>query len=373
MPPSLLFWIAAALVVAVTAYLVLVPLWRSVALRSRADSDVAVYRDQLDELERDLERGMLQEAEANAARTEISRRLLAADAARSSETSATPKAAAQFAVIMVVALPLLAVPLYLVSGTPGMPSQPFAERINKAPEDQTLEELVARVEEHLRTNPRDAEGWRVVAPIYARMGRFEDAASAFGRLIDLDGATAQRLADLGEAMVFADEGLVGDRAAIVFNEALRMDDQNPQARYFMGLASLQEGDRDAARTIWQGLAADADPNAPWARMVAQSLAALDAEPAPQTAQDAIANLPDAERAEAIDGMVARLDARLAEEGGSEADWLRLIRARLVLGQPEAAAKVLERGLANLADDENASARLAFGAQELGVTVPAGNK
>ncbi|CDO60694.1 Cytochrome c heme lyase subunit CcmH [Candidatus Phaeomarinobacter ectocarpi] len=366
MTGPVIFWIFAAILVLACAYLVLVPLRRSRALRGRADSDVAVYRDQLEEIDRDLERGMIGEAEAKAARTEISRRLLMADAARSAESNSQTRAGSQFAVILVVAMPFLAVPLYLYSGAPGLPSQPFAERISKAPEEQSLDELVARVEEHLRANPGDADGWRVVAPIYGRMGRFEDAATAYGRLIDLDGATAERLADLGESLVFADEGLVGDRAAAVFARAVSLDAAHAQSNYFLGLAALQEGDRDTARAIWQELQANADPDLPWARMVTQSLAALDAEQGEPSAEEAIASIPDEDRAAAIRGMVDGLDERLAANGGSEAEWRQLMRARMVLGETDAAQDVLKRALENLAPDTAAAARLISAARELGI-------
>ncbi|MDW3099287.1 MAG: c-type cytochrome biogenesis protein CcmI [Alphaproteobacteria bacterium] len=369
MTGPVIFWIFAAILVLVCVYLVLIPLRRSRALRGRADSDVAVYRDQLEEIDRDLERGMIGEAEAKAARTEISRRLLIADAARTAESNSQTRAGSQFAVILVVAMPFLAVPLYLYSGAPGLPSQPFAERISKAPEEQSLDELVARVEEHLRANPGDADGWRVVAPIYGRMGRFEDAATAYGRLIDLDGATAERLADLGESLVFADEGLVGDRAAAVFARAVSLDAAHAQSNYFLGLAALQEGDRDTARAIWQELKENADPDLPWARMVTQSLAALDAEQSEPSAEESIAALPDEDRAAAIKGMVDGLDERLAANGGSEAEWRQLMRARMVLGETDAAQDVLRRALENLAPDTAAAARLISAARELGIEAP----
>lgn len=369
MTGPVIFWIFAAILVLVCVYLVLIPLRRSRALRGRADSDVAVYRDQLEEIDRDLERGMIGEAEAKAARTEISRRLLIADAARTAESNSQTRAGSQFAVILVVAMPFLAVPLYLYSGAPGLPSQPFAERISKAPEEQSLDELVARVEEHLRANPGDADGWRVVAPIYGRMGRFEDAATAYGRLIDLDGATAERLADLGESLVFADEGLVGDRAAAVFARAVSLDAAHAQSNYFLGLAALQEGDRDTARAIWQELKENADPDLPWARMVTQSLAALDAEQSEPSAEESIAALPDEDRAAAIKGMVDGLDERLAANGGSEAEWRQLMRARMVLGETDAAEDVLKRALENLAPDTAAAARLISVARELGIESP----
>lgn len=371
MTGSILFWFAAAILTLGTAALVLSPLRGTRAMRSRADSDVAVYRDQLEEVDQDLARGMIGKAEADAARTEISRRLLAADAARSAEAETASRAASRFAWIMVTAVPVLAVLLYLNGGAPGMPSQPFEARISKPPEEQNLEELVARVEQHLRANPADAEGWKVIAPIYARLGRFNDAADAYGRIVDLNAPTGDILAKLGEALVFANEGLVDARTVAIFERALTLDPQLAQARYFMGLAAVQEGDNGKARAIWTPLLEEADPSSRWGSMVARSLSALDQPPArvetdAQTTEEAIAALPVQQRADAIKGMVDGLDARLADEGGSVEEWLQLMRARMVLDQQEDATAVLARALAAYDGDEQAQRELTTGAEALGL-------
>lgn len=379
MSGMLLFWIAAALLIIVSAALVLAPLRGPGRLRSRSESDVAVYRDQLDEVEQDLKRGLIGDAEAAAARTEISRRLLAADAARDREKGTRSRAGTSFAVIMVAAVPVLAVLFYLHGGAPGLPAQPFEARISKPPEEQNIEELVARVEQHLRANPEDADGWRVVAPIYARMGRFEDAADAYGRLVDIEGPSAELLASLGEALVFADEGLVGERTVAIFERALSLDPTLPQARYFLGLAAVQEGDTDEARAIWATLASDFGENSQWGQMALRSLAALDqpaVEAAPGSAPmtgpaseagQAIADLPPEERAAAIEAMVDNLDSRLDAEGGPVDQWLRLMRARVVLQQEEQATDVLTRALTAFEGDEAARDRLLAEADALGLS------
>lgn len=379
MSGMLLFWIAAALLIIVSAALVLAPLRGPGRLRSRSESDVAVYRDQLDEVEQDLKRGLIGDAEAAAARTEISRRLLAADAARDREKGTRSRAGTSFAVIMVAAVPVLAVLFYLHGGAPGLPAQPFEARISKPPEEQNIEELVARVEQHLRANPEDADGWRVVAPIYARMGRFEDAGDAYGRLVDIEGPSAELLASLGEALVFADEGLVGERTVAIFERALSLDPTLPQARYFLGLAAVQEGDTDEARAIWATLASDFGENSQWGQMALRSLAALDqpaVEAAPGSAPmtgpaseagQAIADLPPEERAAAIEAMVDNLDSRLDAEGGPVDQWLRLMRARVVLQQEEQATDVLTRALTAFEGDEAARDRLLAEADALGLS------
>ncbi len=368
MTGSLIFWAIAIALLAAVAAVLLAPLRRSRAVRSRAESDVAVYRDQLAEIDRDLSRGLIGEAEAEAARAEVARRLLAADEAREKEEGASPLRPWRVALPLLVLVPAVTLALYLVEGAPGLPSQPYAERMAKAPEDQSIEELVARVEEHLRANPNDAEGWKLIAPIYTRLGRYEDAGDAYARLVQLEGATAQRLADLGEARVFANDGLVSEQARDTFLRALEIDGSNPQARYFLGLAALQQGDRESAREIWQALVDESPEDAPWRQMLERSLVALDDDSPAATPQGAgIAALPEAERAAAIEGMVDGLDTRLAEQGGSDAEWIQLLRARMVLGQPERAREVLGRAREAFADDEEARARIDAVAEELGVT------
>lgn len=365
MTGSLLFWALASALAAACLAIVMAPLRRARAARSRAESDVAVYRDQLQELDRDLERGLIGGAEADAARAEITRRMLAADAARAAEAAGKPASGRAVAAALALGVPLIAVPLYLAGGTPGLPSQPYAERIARAPQDLSLEELVARAEDHLRANPDDAEGWRVVAPIYSRMGRYEEAADAYSRVLALEGEEAGVLARLGEALAFANDGIVSDRARAVFERARDLDPSAPQPRYFLGLAAVQAGDTDAARAIWQRLADEHGESTRWRRLVDESLAALDTP----SAERAISALPAEERAAAIQGMVDGLDARLAAEGGTVEEWLQLVRARLVLGQREAAESARARAFEAYAGDPAALARIADGARALGLGEP----
>lgn len=366
MTGQIAFWALAALLAALCLHVLIAPLRRNRAVRSRAQSDIAVYRDQLVELDRDLERGMIGTREAEAARTEITRRLLAADAARDTEAGTRPVRPRLAALVVAVAVPLAAVPLYLSVGAPGLPSQPYAERIARAPQDLNLEELVARAEDHLRASPDDAEGWRVVAPIYSRMGRYDDAADAWARLMMLEGETASTLADLGEALVFGNDGIVSEQARGVFERATALDASQPRPRYFLGLAAVQAGQPARGREIWQRLADEHGEATRWRRLVDESLAALET-PSPGRA---IATLPAGERAAAIEGMVDGLEARLAGEGGSVDEWLQLMRARLVLGQEQEAQAARIRAAQAFADDPAALARIDEGARALGLRDPA---
>lgn len=362
MTGQLVFWVLAALLSAACLWYLAAPLRARRAARSHGESDIAVYRDQLEELERDRARGLIDAVEAEAARAEITRRLLSADASRKADAPQRPVPARAVLAALAVGVPLVAVSLYLAVGAPGLPARPHAERLAQAPEEMSLEELVARAQAHLRANPDDVEGWRVLAPILSRMGRYEDAADAYLRLLELAGEDADTLAELGEAFVFANGGIVSDRARAVFERAARLDPDDPRPRYFLGLAALQAGRPEEARRVWQEIAAAQAPGSRWRQLVEESLAELD-NPSPERA---ISGLPPAQRAAAIARMVDGLDERLAAQGGTAQEWLALIRSRLVLGQEDKARAVLARARAALSADEEAIATLAEGARALGL-------
>ena len=168
-------WFLFALMTAAAIFAVLWPLGRG-ARERRAGGDIAVYRDQIDEIARDRASGLIGEAEAEAARVEVSRRLIAAADADASEKPDAPAGSTTFrrraaAVATLVALPAIGAALYLTLGSPDVPGQPIASRAAAPPQNQSLETLVARVEAHLEKNPDDGRGWEVIAPVYVRLGR----------------------------------------------------------------------------------------------------------------------------------------------------------------------------------------------------------
>jgi len=187
----LLLWLILGCLTAIVLFFLLGPLYHArVAERERAAFDAEVYRDQLGEVESDRERGLIGEKEAEAARIEIARRLLAADA-REREGQAKELRAPNRAVILAVAiaLPLLALGIYLVYGSPKLPDQPLAGRLEDNGNEQGLEVLVARVEARLREHPEEGEGWEAIAPVYVAWRRYADAAEAYGHAVRLLGET----------------------------------------------------------------------------------------------------------------------------------------------------------------------------------------
>ena len=339
-------WFILAMMTAAAIFAVLWPLGR-VARRGQG-SDTEVYRDQLAELERDRQAGLVGPVEYEAARVEVARRLLAAAESGAGAVVATaPWRRRLVAIGALVLLPLGAAVLYVALGSPSLPDQPLAVRKQAPLADRPVQELVAQVEAHLEKNPDEGRGWEVVAPVYMRLGRFDDAVKARANVLRLNGATAEREADYGEALVAAANGIVTQDARSAFERALTGDKAHVKARYYLGLAAEQEGDRARAGEIWRGLLAAAPADAPWMDLVRRSLegiepvAAASASPGPG-ADDiaAAAKLSPEARASMINGMVERLSARLQEDGSDAAGWQRLIRAYMVLGDREKAQSAL---------------------------------
>jgi cytochrome c-type biogenesis protein CcmH len=348
-----------------TAAAIFAVLWPLGRQRSRPqpEGDIAVYRDQLAEIEHDRGAGLIADREAEAARTEVSRRLLAAvDAARDVSVSTTPVwRRRSVALIALVLLPAFAGMFYLSIGAPDYSQQMFASRRAVPVGEASIESMVAQIEAHLERSPQDGRGWEVLAPVYMRLGRFEDAARARGNALRLLGATAAREADLGEAQVAAANGIVTADAKAAFERALARDAADVKARFFLGLAAEQDGRLADALRRWRELLGEAPADAPYRPLIQQSIARLDpAAAAPGPSADDMANaenLSPEQRSEMVRGMVARLAERLKSDGGDVDGWLRLLRAYMVLGDRDRAREAVAQAREALAGDAEKRRRL----------------
>lgn len=366
-------WFIFALMTAAAIFAVLWPLSRREG--ARGGSDIAVYRDQLDEIARDRASGLIGESEAEAAKVEVSRRLLAAADVAEAEKSAsatTPvwrrRAAALVGLIL---LPIGAAVLYLMLGSPQMPGEPLAERSRAVNEARPIEDLVAQVEQRAAQNPNDGRAWEVLAPVYMRLGRFDDSVRAWQNSIRLNGATAAREADLGEALVAAANGVVNVDAKAAFDRALALDKEDVKTRFYLGMAADQDGKRAEAESIWRDLLAHAPPGAPWVPVVRQALE-RGPPPAPNApgpnADDvaAASKMNPDDQKQMIAGMVARLADRLKENASDVDGWLRLVRAYTVLGERDKAVAALADARKALATETDKLRRVDELAKELGL-------
>lgn len=364
------FWIVAALLTLFACLAVLVPLARRrEAVAGDADPDLAVYRDQLAELDRDLARGAIDAAEAAEARAEIGRRVLkAAGKSEAADPARSGRAGRIVATLAVLAVPLASWGIYAAIGSPNLPAQPLAARLDRNPAENTVLELVARAERHLAANPEDGRGWEVLAPIYDRIGRFDDAATAWGNAIRLLGSTAAREMALGESIAAAADGSISAEAKAAFERALALEPKNHKARFLMAAALAQEGRRDEAAGAFRAMLVDLPEASPWRETILRSIADLEGGPraAPVPDEDAGGLILDKDQAEMIGEMVAGLDRRLREKPDDAAGWQRLVQSYVVLQKPDEAADALARGISALGAGGEAAAGLRAFAAGLGV-------
>ncbi len=343
----MILWLILAAMSGVAIGAVIWPLARR-AGAAPSGSDVAVYRDQLAEIERDLAAGLVGKTEAKAARVEISRRLLAASEAAQATLPAVNAMSAAWrrravAVASLLALPVVAGGLYLFLGSPELASgQPVAQH-NVAATPQSIDGLVAEAEAHLARNAQDGRGWEILAPIYMRLGRYSDSVAAWRNSLRLLGDSAEREANLGEALTAEANDVVTADAKTAFIRAVTLDKTNVTARYYLGLAAEQDGQRDKAANIWRDLIAEAPAGTAWVIDVRNALARVEststaAAPlaAPAAVKVADADSPPSDQQAAIRGMVDRLAARLKQDGSDLNGWVQLVRSYKVLGDPDKA-------------------------------------
>jgi cytochrome c-type biogenesis protein CcmH len=390
----MLLWLGFAVLTAAVVAVLLRPL---LAVRTGEGSvpgaSAAVYRDQLAEIEAERARGLIGEAEAEAARIEIARRLLAAaDATKGASAASALPELRMVAVVLAAALPVLAIVAYLAIGAPNQPGQPFAAR-GSAPGTASVDQLVAKVEERLRAHPEDGRGWDVIAPVYLRLERYTEAADAFQRALRLMGESPERLAGLAEAHVLINDGLVTEVARKSYERLRALEPERMEPRFWLAVAAEQDGRFEEAVSAYAQLLAEGEPSAGWRPTVAErwrivrTKLKLPTEPVPQSGSQAkpsasaqgrapalakedvdnIQSLSPEARKQMIEDMVAGLDQRLRDNGRDLDGWQRLIRAYTVLGRREDAIAALARARAAMAGEAPSLEALGTLAQSLGLS------
>ncbi len=274
------FWLPALVMAAVLAAAIGWPLVRSRAGAAGA-ADVEVFRDQLRDLDREVERGVIGGDEARSLRLEIQRRLLAADAraARRQPASGWLPRGWPFAAALGLLLIAGSVVAYVTLGAPGVPDQPLAQRQDGPAAHQMAD--VARMAEALRArleqDPDQVEGWLLLGRTYRTLERLRASAEAFGRAVQAGGRSAELLSAYGGALVLADDGIVSQEARAAFEEAVAKEPFDGRARFYIGLAAAQAGDTRQAMQTWTDLIALSPPDAPWLPQVRSRLADLGAK------------------------------------------------------------------------------------------------
>jgi cytochrome c-type biogenesis protein CcmH len=353
---------------------------RSAVPSDTADHDLAVYRAQLDELERDRERGVLEDSELASARLEVQRRILAADARRGpSGDAAAGKAGWVMPLALALVVPLGAGAIYLWFGNPGVDSQPFAERQGgTAPSAEgggplpDVATMMTRLRERLAEEPDDLQGWINLGRAAAVLGDYGEAIAAYRRAVAIDGDLGLLHSALGEAYVMAAGGIVTEAARRALEEAVARDPLDARALFYLAIAREQDGDKEGALAALTALIEEAPAEAPWTEGVRQRAAAiaedLGLDPAPASppasssetrslavgpsAEDlaAASEMSPDEQQEMIFGMVGRLAARLEDNPQDAQGWRMLGRSYGVLGEPEKSAEAFGRAAELLPDD-----------------------
>lgn len=347
----MIFWIVAALILLAATAVVLWPMLRRRSMPGdAADFDVEVYRDQRRQIDKDHRDGLIDDREADAARAEVGRRLLAADARRSTAPE-KPASRPEWNAIAAVGilLPVCALLLYSDLGAPGLPGFPYSERGaqggDRTPE---LRVLATQLKDHLKREPTDLRAWSMLGQTYSRLGEYDTAARVYEKALGLDGGNVDLMAGRAEALVLADSGVVSPEAAGVFEAILQKAPGNPRALFYLAVADEQNGRLKEALTRWSTLLETSPPGAPWIAMArrraAQTATALGLDPVkalPQakapvpngpTADDMAAaqSMSPEDRQAMIESMVQQLADRLKEEPDNLEGWLRLGQSYSVL-------------------------------------------
>jgi cytochrome c-type biogenesis protein CcmH len=390
----MILWIAYAVVVAaVIAVLVRPMLSDKDPAATAEEADLAVYRDQLTEIDAERDRGQIDEVEAENARSELARRLIrraeqadSDSAVVTSSTSGGLFSATGMAYATAVGIPLISLAIYLSLGSPSMPGMPQSARLQSSANGATINELVAKVEAQLRETPEDGRGWDAIAPVYLRLQRFDDAARAYAQAMRLQGESTKRLRGFAEATVMANNGVIVEPAREAYARLLKLEPKNYEARFWLAMADEQEGKFEEAEKGYRAVLADAPEEAPWKHAVDARLKQLtsqrdgtaQAKPAKPAASPSSAPGPTKEdvaaaetlsseqRQEFINSMVERLASKLETDPGDFEGWLRLVRAYAVLGRKDDAHRALAQARKSIEKDDDKQARLDALADELGL-------
>ena len=384
------FWIVAALLTAAVVTLLARPLTRKSAATDAGGTDLAVYRDQLAELERDRSRGLIEAEQAASMETEISRRMLtAARAAQPAAATASPSRI--LTAIVAIVIPLAGLGIYLSVGQPDMPGQPLAERTIQQGEDPVkLIAQVGEIRKRLKMDKDDLDRWVMVGEAYEKLGQPRQAVESFRVARQIAPDDPGISAALGEALINADGGAVGEEARKLFESIPKDSGVQPEARYYLAMAAAQAGDMKTALKGWQSLLADSPADAPWIEStrnrIAAAAQAMGLDPAketpepkpaasaaadegpleggPETAEgQAIKQMAPDQQKQMIEGMVARLAARLQANPDDPEGWRKLARAYQVMGQADKANDAAKQA-------DAAEARAASGAKAAGPVAPA---
>lgn len=393
----MIFWITATALATIVALILVLPLLRPLPQTEGGAQDVHIYRDQLAEVDRDLERGLLDPADAERTRTEIARRLLAADTQTQAQITTAPKGATRITALLAAAATVLGtLAIYAQYGAPGYPDIPLASRI-AASEDArdnrisqlAAEQLIAQtgptrdatpeqtaqldaLASIVATDPNDSATWARIVTLSAEVSDYSTAARAQQQVIALAGndATVGDTTRLAILMILAAQGYVSPEAEGVLRQVLEADPDNLAAQYYYGVLFFETDRPDRAFALFRDVLNAGEDNNPFVQLSrnlveeAAFRAGIDYSLPPLRGPSidditAAQDLSDDDRNAMIADMVNRLSTRLANEGGPVEEWARLINALGVLGDTDQATAILREARSVFAGSQDAMEALDF--------------
>ena len=261
------FLVLAALLVAVVVGILARPLLRApagTAKVDRRDANLAIFRDQLAELERERNEQSLGESDFQQARSELQRRLL--EEVQPAEAPPTEIGAGRrSALALFIVIPLAAAAGYALLGNPRA-LDPLQRQARVTPEQ--IEQMLGGLVEKLRKNPDDSQGWVMLARSYKVLGRFPEAANAYGHAGTLLDQDAALLADYAEVLGQVNGGTLQGKPSELLARALKIDPDEPQALLLAGAAASERQEFAAAAEFWSRLLAQLAPGSEEAKTLA---------------------------------------------------------------------------------------------------------
>lgn len=386
----MIFWLCAFALAAISALFVLWPLLHDSERRlERHDSALAIFKDQLTEVDRDMARGLISETEAVAARSEIKRRMIGASKEVGGDAEASSGGRVLVALAMIV--PIGGAVVYTAAGAPNTPSMPFAERAAERESSTELNTLIATLRERLAEQPNGGEtrGWELLATTLMNQNRYEEAAEAWAQIVDREDATSATWSQYAETLISVEGGIVTPAVERAIDRSMELDATNPAAVFYKAIALDQAGQPIDGRNLLIARLQSSEQFEPWMEVFVQEINRIGEgfglEPiglpdiadgpgltpprGPSREQvDAASEMSPDEQQDFIRSMVDGLAARLEEEPEDLQGWLQLARAYAVLGERENALGALRSAeplIEALPDDDPRKQAVAQGLLELG--------
>lgn len=394
-------WVILTVMTSVAAVILAIPIVRHHDLNSRPDpSGFGLFHEQIRELDREVANGTISPEDAAVTRAEIERRVLAAAKGRKriAMTQLTDKGRAFSIAIAVGWVAAGSALLYSSIGRPDLAnstasgvdaeSDLAATAAKSAEPLGDVDEMITRLADRLAREPGDLAGWQMLGWSYFKVGRFGEAADAYGRAVALAPDNGELLSLQAEALISLNDGSVSETALALIQRSLELEPSNPRARYFKGVSLDEAGNTAAAIDLWLALLDTSPPEAVWLPDLkvhiqeralaagidlgarAESLGPSDLPPEASGPTDAdiaaAAEMTPEARQEMILGMVNGLADSLKQEPDNLEGWLRLIRSYVMLGDIPAAKAALADAMTTFQDQAQAYSQLQSAAREFGL-------